>query len=325
MEEPKPTPMSDSSPATEEPGGVFDASNSSVLEKLVTPPERSAPSRSFDILTLEDEGDYKGFYGLYQNPFSDAVNPEFFYKTSAHDEALIRMKIAVRNDISLGLVTGTSGTGKTLVSQMLLSEISGQHFQPVVVLVSPGMSKTALLREILTELGLGVPGGSFARAQDMVHLLHQEILNLYDRGQKLVLLIDECHFLSSDTLHLLRTLSNIEVPEHKLATCLLFAEDRFLKRLAHPSYESLRNRIYMHSRLQPLNEHDTEQYLNFRLMKAGRIDPLFDKTAVAAIHQLSGGAPRRINKVALLSLIEGTMTRSATITSDLVSSCNDLL
>lgn len=325
MEESRPTTVTDADALTDESGGVFDASNSSVLEKLVKAPERSSPTRSFDILALEDEGDYKGFYGLYQNPFSDAVNPEFFYKTVAHDEALIRMKIAVRNDISLGLVTGTSGTGKTLISQMLLREVSGQHFQPVVVLVSPGMSKTALLREILTELGLDAPGGSFARAQELLHILHQRIMELYECGRKLVLLIDECHFLSADTLHLLRTLSNIEVPEHKLATCLLFAEERFLRRLAHPSYESLRNRIYMHSQLEPLNDYDTEQYLNFRLMKAGRIDPLFDKSAAAAIHQLSGGTCRRINKIALLSLIEGTMTRSATITADLVSSFDVML
>ena len=309
----------------EESSGIFDASQSSVLEKLVASPERMSPARSFDILALEDEGDYKGFYGLYQNPFSDAVNPEFFYKTNAHDDALIRMKIAIRNDISLGLVTGGSGTGKTLISHILLSELSGLRFQPAVILVSPGMSKTALLREILTEVDLEAPRGSFVRAQHLLHILHQHIMELYARGRKLILIIDNCHFLSSDSLHLLRTLSNIEVPEHKLATCLLFAEERFVRRLAHPSYESLRNRIYLHSQLEPLNEHDTEQYLNFRLMKAGRIDPLFDKSAIKVIHGLSGGTCRRINKVALLSMIEGTMTRSTTISDELVKTCSGIL
>ena len=59
----------------------------------------------------------------------------------------------------------------------------------------------------------------------------QHIIKQYLRGIRLVLIIDEVHFLKSDALHILRTLSNIEVPEHKLITVLLFGERSFLKKM----------------------------------------------------------------------------------------------
>ncbi len=267
---------------------------------------------------MSDESDFKTFYGLKENPFSDSVNPSFFYKTGCHELAFIRMMLAIRNDVSLGLVSGPSGSGKTLISQMLLQNLDPSQYQPAVILVSPAMSKTSLLREILHELGVEAPGGPFVRAQDLLNLLQSYVIDLYHEGKKLVLIIDESHFLTADSLHILRTVSNIEVPEHKLSTCILFAEDRFLKRLAHPSFESLRNRIYLHGELGPLDVDDCRQYIKFRLMRAGRMHDLFDEGAVAAVQELSTGICRRINKIGLLSLLEGTLRGKPTITADIV-------
>jgi general secretion pathway protein A len=185
------------------------------------------------------------------------------------------------------------------------------------------MTKTALLREILQELEVPLPEGFIVRTQVLLKLLHDHVIEMYHHNRKLVILIDECHFLSASSLHMIRTLSNIEVPEQKLLTCLLFAEDSFLRRLSHYSYESLRNRMYLRGELPPLGEKDTAEYVKFRLMVAGCMHPLFDEEALGVIHERSGGISRRINRLCMLSLLEGFFRRKNMLDAELVTACAD--
>lgn len=270
---------------------------------------------------IADPQNFTDYYGLSTNPFSDSVNPEFFYRTVSHDETYIMMSLAVRNHLSIGLVTGPSGTGKTLISQLILSNLNGDDTQPVLVLVSPGMSKTALMKEILSELHIEIPEGHFTSTQDLLKILSDHVIELHRRGRKLVIIIDECHFLSSESLHMVRTLTNIEIPDRKLITCLLFGEQRFVKRLNHPAHESLRNRMYMRAELGSLTPDETEDYVKFRLLKTGRMDDLFDKAALEALHECSNGICRNINKLAMLSLLEGTLRHSPFIDEEIVRQC----
>jgi type II secretory pathway predicted ATPase ExeA len=228
--------------------------------------------------------------------------------------------LAVEFNASLGMVTGPSGTGKTLVSQLVLQHLDTTNYQTVLVLVMPGLSKTGLLREILSELNIGLPVG-IARVQDLMKLLSNHIIDMYQRGQRLVLIVDESHLLDSECLHLIRTISNVEIPERKLTTCLLFGEARLARRLQHPGYESLRNRIYMRGTLKPLEVEEVGQYVKFRCMVAGRIAPLFTATALAELHAHSGGICRTLNKLCMHCLIEGALQQQSLIDVPIVQQC----
>jgi len=291
------------------------------LESLVeglAPPDPGADIASFPR-------DYLGFFGLARNPFADSVDPRFFYRTQAHEEIFVRMVLAVQHQFALGLVTGGSGTGKTLLSQMILKELEAEPVLPLVILVTPGMTKTALLREILAELEQPLPEGPFVRTQDMVKQLHDRVMELHTQGRRLVLLVDEAHFLASDSLHIIRTISNLETPESKLSTCILFGEDRLLKRLEHPSYESLRHRIYFRGELPRFTEADTEQYVKYRMMVAGGQRTVFADATFPTIHELSRGIGRRINKICTLALIEAFIRGLPEVDADVVRTCERLM
>jgi general secretion pathway protein A len=260
------------------------------------------------------------YYGLASNPFADCVNPGFFYRTEAHSEAFRSVMLAVEFETSLGLLTGPSGMGKTLVSQLLLQQLDPAKYCAALVLITPGLGKSGLLREILSELSVALPVG-VPRIHDLVQMLSNQIIDLHREGKRLVLIIDESHLLSADCLHIVRTISNIEIPACKLVTCLLFGEERLNSRLDHPSYESLRNRIYMRGSLSPLSSEDTTQYVKYRLMIASRLAETYTPEALAAIHRHSGGICRSINKLCMLSLIEGAMRRQALIDEPLIVSC----
>lgn len=291
-----------------------------IASDFLTEAAAPAPATTQSSMIAEPQN-FTEYYGLSTNPFSDSVNPEFFYRTVNHDETFIMMTLAVRNHLSLGLVTGPSGTGKTMISQLILSNLSNEQTQPVLVLVSPGMSKTALMKEILSELNIGIPEGHFTSTQDLLKLLSDHVIRLHQENRKLVIIVDECHFLSSDSLHMIRTLTNIEVPERKLITCLMFGEQRFVKRLNHPSHESLRNRMYMRAELGSLTPSETEDYVKYRLLKVGRMDDLFDKEALEALHECSHGICRNINKLAMLSLLEGSLRHKPFIDEEIVRQC----
>jgi type II secretory pathway predicted ATPase ExeA len=263
-------------------------------------------------------------FGLHRNPFADSIDPRMFYQTNQHAEALERMLMAVEHDISVGMVTGHSGTGKTLLTQILLERMDPDHVDPVLILVSPGLSRTGLLRDILAELNIPLPIG-ISRLQDLLRLLGNHIIDLHEQHRKLVLLIDECHLLHADNLHLLRTISNIELPERKLSTILLFGESRFARRLEHPSYESLRNRMYFRAEIRPMEPEECAQYVKFRLMVSGRLEPLFTEEALARLHTHSGGIGRNINKVGMLCLLEAGRRGLSRIDEDLVQACAEHL
>jgi general secretion pathway protein A len=287
------------------------------LMDLIGSAPAQPPAPGPAIVPFAPAGNFVSYFALQENPFADSVHPAFFFRTEGHAETFRSMMLAVEFRASLGMVTGPSGTGKTLVSQLLLQHFEEPKYRVVLVLVTPGLSKTGLLREILSELNLALPVG-IPRVQDLVKQLSNHIIELHEQGQRLVIIVDECHLLSADCLHIIRTISNIETPQQKLTTCLLFGESRLAQRLEHSSYASLANRIYLRSELLPLTPAEVGQYVKFRLMTAGQLNELFTEPALAALHELSGGICRSVNKLAMLSLIEAADRRSATIDEPLV-------
>jgi general secretion pathway protein A len=236
----------------------------------------------------------------------------------------MRMRMAVEQDVSLAMVSGRSGTGKTMLTQMLMNSLSRDRYELALVLINPGMSRTAMLRELALELRLDLPEKP-CYAQDYLRMIQDYIIDLHLRNRKLVLVIDECQFLRAEALHTLRTLSNIETPEKKLLTCLLFAEPRFMKRLEHPNYESLRTRMYYHTELQPLDAEECRQYIKYRVLVAGGEDEMFDPLAYTAIHYCSGGVCRKINKVCALAMTEAYMDRVPIIDAQMIGRCGSML
>lgn len=255
------------------------------------------------------------YYRLQENPFADAIDLKYYFQTAAQQKACQQMFATAQDGISLGLLTGPSGSGKTLVTQVLLEHLDPALFKPVLVLVTPKMSKTVLLEEMVRELGVEAPP---ATSRELLALLHRTVVDLHRAGRKLVILIDEAHFLGADALHMLRTISNLEIPGRKLVTCLLFAEESFLRRLKHPGYASLVTRMYHRAKLGPMSPEESAQYLKYRLMAAGAPESLMDERACSAIAAAAGGIHREVNRLGYLALIEGCLRQRSLITDDLV-------
>lgn len=249
-------------------------------------------------------------FGMPKNPFRDTIDTDLFYRTKQHEEAVIKLRIGLEDNHALLLLYGGSGTGKTLVSQVILQSLDLEQYQPAFVFVHPRMGKSALLGAILRELG----ADTVARhTPQRLEQLQQLTLDLHQRGRRPVIIIDEAHFLKADALHILRTLSNLETEREKLVSVLLIGEDSLKRRLQNPSYASLRGRITFAVHLLPLSADETTQLVKYRLLKCKAPAQLLNANAFDAIHRLSGGIPREINRLLYNALLEAMGSGLVTI------------
>jgi type II secretory pathway predicted ATPase ExeA len=278
------------------------------------------------VVTLDKEAlstlDLLSFFSLTENPFGDAVNTKYFFKAKSHYAIYQKMKMSVEQNISLALVCGQSGSGKTLITQLLLMTLDPDKYQTIVVLVSPGMTKSALLKEILLELELGHLLKNAAQTYDLIRILQDYVINLYQKGKRLVIMIDEAHFLEASSLHILRTISNIELPEMKLVSILLFTEEIFLRRIKHESYNSLRNRMYVQEELFPFDFAEMKEYIRFRIRTAGG-DPgaLFEPDTYQVIYTATAGIAREVNNLCFNALTEAYLNKQKVINNKLLLNC----
>ncbi|MDH5297972.1 MAG: AAA family ATPase [Desulfobulbaceae bacterium] len=258
-------------------------------------------------------------FGLKENPFRDSLDPNLFFRTRQHEEALLKIRIGIDDGHALILLSGASGTGKSMVSQVALRDIGHGH-ETALVFVYPGMGKGQLLDAILSEMGEKETGRF---TQQRLDLLQQKSVALYREGKRLVVMIDEAHFLKADALHLLRTLANLETARRKLITVLLIAEPGLRKRLATPGYAALRGRITFMVDLHPLTQEETEQYIKYRLLKCGGYGDLLPPAVYVAAHELSHGIPREINRLLYNSMIEALTSDHFGVTPQILQTVAD--
>jgi general secretion pathway protein A len=68
---------------------------------------------------------------------------------------------------------------------------------------------------------------------------------------------------------------------------------------------ALEQRLAAKCLLPALSAEETASYITHRLQAAGRTSELFDAGAAEAVHALTHGAPRRINRLCDLALVVG--------------------
>jgi general secretion pathway protein A len=102
---------------------------------------------------------------------------------------------------------------------------------------------------------------------------------------------------------------------------ILLGQPQFRIALARPDTEQLRQRVLASYHLEALSEDETRAYVEHRLRTVGwQDDPHWEHDALSAVHDLSGGIPRRINTLCTRVLLLGALEETHTITSEMVES-----
>ena len=260
---------------------------------------------------------YYSVLGLQREPFSTSPDPSFFFRSSSHLQALNRLEIAIRLKRGLCLILGDVGTGKTTLARTLLSNV--QHDDELVfhLIMDPWYETEYQFLQSLCRMFEVRPAfkSTLDCREAIEHYLFQKGVT---EGKTIVLLIDEGQKLSLDMLENLRVLLNYETNEYKLLQVVIFSQMELLPRITR--IKNFIDRVALKYIVNPLDEQETAQLIQFRLEAAGLVNgaTFFTPEAMHAIHQFTQGYPRKIAMICHNALESLVMREQSVIDAPLI-------
>jgi general secretion pathway protein A len=269
------------------------------------------------------ETPYLQHYSLLDKPYSISPNPRFLYISPTHRLALEKTKWSVSDKEGLIIIFGRVGMGKSILARELAMQLKEMPDVNYVFIANPDFpTPNQLLRAIMQEFGVPQTSKSYLELQNIFKNFLREQTQTHKKT--LVLLIDEAQSLKSPLVELLRRLMNFESNDQKFLQIVLFAQEEFRKRLAHPRYRNFVNRAPLSSTIEPLSLSETEALLRHRWWVAsnGKDNFPFMPEAIEQIYRYSRGEPRLqviLAQNALLgSFLLGTKSIDANIIHEVV-------
>ena len=237
---------------------------------------------------------YLEHYGLDQRPFRITPHTQFFFAGARRGATLDALVYAIIHDEGIVKVCGEVGSGKTMLSRVLVERLPDSV--ETLYLSNPTLGPDALLRQIADELAVPVASD---HSGALLSAIQSALIERFAGGKRVVALIDEAHAMPPASLEQIRLLSNLESSQQKLLQIVLFGQPELNEILAKRDMRQLKDRITQNFRLDPLGPAEVAQYVDFRLRAAGYRGPtIFSPAAIGRISAASGGLSRRINVLA---------------------------
>lgn len=241
---------------------------------------------------------YYKLLGLEREPFSTSPDPEFFYQSKEHKSALYRLRVAIDLRRGLSLILGDVGTGKTTLSRRLSQLLQAEPNLIMTMILNPIYESEEQFLQDLAErfhIAVGPNGSEKPRVLDYMKAIEKFLFEKgVEENQTIVLLIDETQKLIDPCLEILRSLLNYETNEYKILQLILMSQMELLPRISR--IKNLWDRMALKYVINPLEEDEVKQMINYRLKQAGYVSryPLFSDAAINAVYNYTQGYPRKI-------------------------------
>jgi general secretion pathway protein A len=250
-------------------------------------------------------------FGLQRNPFAVSPNPQTFYSTAVHDEALVQLMFGTNTRQGLMVLTGEPGTGKTTILHYFLDWLQQTQHYSTAYIFHTLLPSLDLLRLILRDFGIPC---DFPSKGELLIALTDWVKQRHKVGDCPVILIDEAHALTGAALEEVRMLLNLELGGVKLVQIVLAGQPLLEEKLRRRQLAQLRQRMMCHCQLSPLTLEETTGYIVKRLAWAGSEDSgLFPPETVREIFKYSQGIPRVINLICEHALLSSYADRRNSI------------
>ena len=234
-------------------------------------------------------------FGFSRLPFTRHTPTEAFFRHPGFEEATRRLRFIVELD-GVAVLMAEAGCGKSLLLGELSDELQREG-RAVHYFAHSTAGPFGLVNVLARKAGI-----SPRRSRAETAMALSEALCAADRKQ--VVVCDEAHLLSDETLEDLRLLTISDFDRKSPFLLVIAGQPQLDDRLADPIHHGLDQRIPTFARLAPLGPDETADYLACRLAAAGaKGNPVFEQGAVEAIYDASGGVPRRVNNVANGALV----------------------
>jgi general secretion pathway protein A len=258
---------------------------------------------------------YNKFFGLKESPFNVNPDPRYLYLTRHIQEALACLIYGIQTRKGFVLLTGEVGTGKTTVLNKLL-EWCRQEQISTAFMFNPRLSQMEFFDFMMADFGVACDTTKKSRV--LIKLNHW-LLEQYQRGNRVALIVDEAQNLSFEMLEEIRLLSNLETANAKLLQIVLSGQPELEVKVNDAQLRQLRQRITLWAKTGPLTLLETHRYVTERLRIAGGSgEEIFQAAAIEAVHRHTRGIPRIINLLCEHALINAFVDQSKTVSEKVV-------
>ncbi|MBB5203970.1 putative secretion ATPase (PEP-CTERM system associated) [Inhella inkyongensis] len=247
---------------------------------------------------------YEAFYGLSAKPFQLSPDPSFYFGSKQHRRAKAYLDYGVLRNDGFIVITGEIGAGKTTLLRGLLD---GLNKDQVVIgnLVTTQLDAEDTLRMVAAAFGVRAKD---VQKSELLMTLEAFFVAQASQNKRCLLVVDEAQNLSARAVEELRMLSNFQFGNQSLLQTFVVGQPEFRHILQRPEMEQFRQRVAATCHIGPLDEEETQRYIEHRLKCAGATDkPTFDPEAFLVIHRATKGIPRRINTLCDRLLLLGFM------------------
>jgi general secretion pathway protein A len=247
---------------------------------------------------------YESYWHLARRPFGGGCDVRAYYPGEAHQGTLLKLRYAVENRVGAALLAGHAGTGKTLVTR-LLAEKLGDDYRPLVHVTFPQMPTAELTAYLAAELQAESEITAAPPSLDRsVRSIERRLAENAAAGKHAVVIVDEAHLLEGTrTFEALRLLLNREHDGRPTLTLIFVGQPALLPTLSR--MPALEQRLGVKCLLRPLTRDEVHAYVQHRLQTAEGPTNLFDSDALDALHAITRGVPRDVNRLCDLALLLG--------------------
>ena len=261
-------------------------------------------------------------FGLSRDPFANDSRVSLFFEHEAFTNAERRLLRGANQGKGLCLVTGSGGSGKTMLVRHLLESLEEEAYEAVLLIPMPGISDGRwILDRFARQLGVEEPAEELAM---LLGQLYEQLAMVREDGRKAVLIVDEAQVLvEQKLLSELRGLLNLEYEDRRLLTIVLAGLPDLAKEIAESA--ALAERVEIRVEIPPLDPQSSVRYLHDRIRAVDGDPKILEPGATDAIVTLASGNPRRLNILADNSLFEAYLAgRTNAAVQDVARAASDL-
>lgn len=250
---------------------------------------------------------YLDHFQMKHTPFSEHAAASALWNDGRMKEGLARLEFLIKMG-ELGLITGPTGVGKSALIKRFLSGLTPQQCETVYCHLTH-LPSAGLMKLVATQLGEAP-----RRGKDRIY---EQILERAHRAEGTLLLIfDEAHLLSSESLTDLRLLISSALDVGPLLKILLVGQDSLRGMVKRAQHADLLNRVSVRHQIRPLSKEQTMQYIDFQISQAGGDVKIFGEEVKDLLHDFTGGVPRAINNLAIACLLQATASELGRVDED---------
>ena len=260
---------------------------------------------------------YQEYFGLKKYPFENTADPYFFFMGHNLRDILALLVHSVLSRKGLTVLSGPVGTGKTMLSTVLLQCLPGESL--VIKVPHPKLSPRDFLHYIASNLEIGSAFNANAEIMDRIKI---RLENILDEQRYCILLIDEAQFLSYELFQEILFLSDLQSNGQKLLHIFLMGQEELISLIQKPELKQIHQRISVLKTLSPFSGPNTFRYIIHRLKKGGGNETLFSKEAIELVYRISGGNPRLVNKICDAALLGAYVNQKKQVDADDVYQAN---